>query len=77
MQMCSWIVDLTYFTFKLYCVSIEVDFCFELQKGRLCNSNLGGLKLSVNIANPCSKLLYKEVREVVYIKYQGSIINLD
>ena len=38
-------------------------FCFGLQQGRLCNSNLSGLKLSVNIANPCSKLLCTEVRE--------------
>ena len=33
-------------------------------KGRLCNSDLSRLNLSVNIANPCSKLLCTEVREV-------------
>ena len=37
---------------------------FGLQQGRLCNSDLSGLKLSVNIANPCSKLLCTEVKEV-------------
>ena len=30
-------------------------------------SDLSGLKLSVNIANACSKLLYTEVREVYQI----------
>ena len=29
----------------------------------MCKTDLSGLKLSVNIANPCSKLLYTEVRE--------------
>ena len=37
--------------------TIEVDFSFGLQQGKLCNSDLSGLKLSVNIVNPCSKLL--------------------
>ena len=49
---------------ELHCVSIEVDFCFGLQKGRLCKTDLSGLKLSVSIANPCSKLLYVEVKEI-------------
>ena len=60
---------------KLYCevllkswnyivVSIEVDFCFGLQQERLCKTDLSGLKLSVSIANPCSKLLCTEVKEV-------------
>ena len=39
----------------------------DFSKGGLCNSDLSGLKLSVNIANPCSKLLYTEVREVYQI----------
>ena len=34
---------------------------------RLCNSDLSELKLSVNTANPCSKLLCTEVREVYQI----------
>ena len=34
---------------------------------RLCNADLSGLKLSVNIANPCSKILCTEVREVYQI----------
>ena len=79
-QMCCWIVDLTYLTLwlicalnyivsatevmELYCVSIEVDFCFGLQQERLCRTDLSGLKLSVSIANPCSILLCTEVKEV-------------
>ena len=55
---------------ELCCVSIEVDFCFGLQKERLCKTDLSGLKLSVSIANLCSKLLYTEVKEK-YIKYLG------
>ena len=42
-----------------YCIT----FYFGLQQGRLCKTDLSGLKLSVNIANPCSKLLCTEVRE--------------
>ena len=49
---------------ELCCVSIEVDFGFGLQQERLCKTDLSGLKLSVSIANPCSKLLCTEVREV-------------
>ena len=78
MQMCCWIVDLTYSTLwlicalnyiatevmELCCVSIEVDFCFGLQQERLWETDLSGLKLSVNIANPCSELLCTEVKEV-------------
>ena len=44
------------------CVTSDLDF----NKGRLCNSDLSGL-LSINIANPCSKLLCTEVREVYEI----------
>ena len=47
---------------ELYCVSIEVDFCFGLQQGRLCNSDSSGLNLSVKVTNPCSKFLCTEVR---------------
>ena len=42
---------------ELYCVSIEVDFCFGLQQERLCKTDLSGLKLSVKVTNPCSKFL--------------------
>ena len=52
---------------KSYCVSIEVDFYFGCQQGRLCKTDLSGLKLSVSITNPCSKLLCTEVREVYRI----------
>ena len=45
----------------LLLLSIEVDFCFGLQKERLCKTDLSGLKLSVSIANPRSKLLTTEV----------------
>ena len=38
-------------------------FYFGLQQERLCKTDLSGLKFSVNIANPCSKLLCTEVRE--------------
>ena len=48
-----------------YVVSIEVDFCFGLQQERLCKTDLSGLKLSVSIANPCSKLLCTEVKGIV------------
>ena len=50
---------------ELYCVSIEVDFCFGLQQERLCRTDLSGLKLSVSIANSCSKLLHAEVKGIV------------
>ena len=53
---------------ELYCVSIEVDFCFGLQQERLCKTDLSGLKLSVSIANPHSKLLTTEVK--------GSVLNI-
>ena len=53
---------------ELYCVSIEVDFCFGLQQERLCRTDLSGLKLSVSIANPRSKLLITEVK--------GSVLNI-
>ena len=49
---------------ELYCVSVEVDFCFGLQQDRLCTTDLSGLNLSVDIANPCSELLGTEVKEV-------------
>ena len=47
---------------ELYCVSIEVDFCFGPQRDRLCKTDMSGLKLSVSIANPRSKLLTTEVK---------------
>ena len=53
---------------ELYCVSIEVDFCFGFQQERLCKTDLSGLKLSVSIANPRSKLLTTEVK--------GSVLNI-
>ena len=34
---------------------------------RLCRTDLSGLKLSVNIANPCSKLLCTEVKGLYQI----------
>ena len=37
---------------------------FGLQQERLCKTDLSGLKLSVSIADACSKLLCTEVREV-------------
>ena len=37
-------------------------FYFGLQQQRLCKTDLSGLKLSVNIANPHSKLLCTEVK---------------
>ena len=40
---------------------------FGLQQERLCKTDLSGLKLSVSIANPCSKLLCTEVRQVYQI----------
>ena len=49
---------------ELYCVSVEVDFCFGLQQERLCKTDLSGLKLSVSITNLRSKLLCTEVKEV-------------
>ena len=49
---------------EVYCISIEVDFCFGLQQERLHKTDLSGLKLSVSITNPCSELLCTEVKEV-------------
>ena len=49
---------------ELYCVSIEVDFCFGLQQERLSKTDLSGLKLSVSITSPCSKLLCTEVYQL-------------
>ena len=46
---------------KRNCMALLCHFWFGLQQGRLCNSDFSGLKLSVNIANPCSKLLCTEV----------------
>ena len=43
------------------------DFCFGLQQERLCKTDLSGLKLSVSIAKPCSKLLCTEVRQVYQV----------
>ena len=34
----------------------------DFQQERLCKTDLSGLKLSVSIADPCSKLLHTEVR---------------
>ena len=48
-------------------MALLCHFWFGLQQGRLCNSDLSGLKLYVNIANPCSKLLCTEVRGVSQI----------
>ena len=42
-----------------------VHFCFGLQQERLCKTDLSGLKLSVSIANQCSKLLCTEVKGIV------------
>ena len=58
---------------KLYCVSIEVDFCFGLQQERLCKIDLSGLKLSVSIANPCSKLLCTEVKGLYQISRKQTL----
>ena len=44
-----------------YIVYLLMDFCFGLQQGRLCNSDLSGLKLSVKVTNPCSNFLCTEV----------------
>ena len=52
---------------ELCCVSIEVDFYFGLQKKRLCKTDLSRLKLSVSIANLCSKLLCTEVKGLYQI----------
>ena len=49
---------------ELYCVSIEVDLCFGLQQEMLCKTDLSGLKFSVSIANPRSKLLCTEVKGI-------------
>ena len=36
----------------------------DFNKRGWCKTDLSGLKLSVNIANPCSKLLCTEVKEI-------------
>ena len=43
-----------------YRVTSALDF-----NKRLCKTDLSGLKLSVSIANPCSKLLPTEVKGIV------------
>ena len=45
-------------------MALPHHFCFGLQQEGLCKTDLSGLKLSINITNPCSKLLCIEVREV-------------
>ena len=45
------------------CITSDLDF----NKIGCVMQILSGLKLSVNIANPCSKLLCTEVREVFQI----------
>ena len=47
-------------------------FCFGLQQERLCKTDLSGLKLSVSIANPCSKLSTGYRSERDHIKHLGS-----
>ena len=39
-------------------------FCIGLQQGRLCKTDLSGLKLSVNIANPCYLYLFVLVQGI-------------
>ena len=46
-------------------MALPCHFCFGLQQERLCKTDLSGLKLSVSIANPCSKLLCTEVKGIV------------
>ena len=55
---------------KLYCVSMEVDFWFGLQQGRLCNSDLSGLKLPVIL--PTHALNYSVQKWEKCIKYLRS-----
>ena len=63
---------------ELCCVSIEVDFCFGLQKERLCKTDLSGLKLSVSIANPCSKItVYRSERSVSIFRNQTLVLGLE
>ena len=65
---------------ELCCVdlSIEVDFCFGLQQERLHKTDLSGLKLSVSIANPCSKLLCTEGKGLYQIfRNQTLVLGLE
>ena len=55
---CGWQIDSIRNSVVLLC-----HFCFGLQQERVCKKDLSGIKLSVNIANPWSKLLCTEVRE--------------
>ena len=76
MQMGCWIVDsIANLCSKLYyevllksgnyiVYLLKWTSNLDCNKRWLCNSDLSGLKLSVNIANPCSKPLCTEVREV-------------
>ena len=43
---------------------LKLTSTLDFQQERLCKTDLRGLKLSVSIANPCSKLLCTEVKEV-------------
>ena len=64
---------------ELYCVSIEVDFCFGLQQQRLCKTDLSGLISLLVLPDPCSKLLCTEVKGVVKkcIWESGILVTLD
>ena len=63
-NLCSKLYCEVLLKLELYCLSIEVDFCFGLQQQGLCKTDLSGLKLSVSIANPCSKLRCTKVKEM-------------
>ena len=50
------------------CITSVLDF-----NKRLCKTDLSGLKLSVNIANPCSKLLCTEVKRIVSVSRKQTL----
>ena len=53
---------------ELYCVSIEVDFCFGLQQERLCKTDLSELKLSVSIAPLWTEFLTHATENITFPK---------
>ena len=57
---------------------LAAHFCFGLQQERLCKTDLSGLKLSVSIDNPCSKLLCTEVKGLYQIfRNQTLVLGLE
>ena len=56
---------------KLFCVSIEVDFCFGLQQERLCKTDLSGTTV---MQQTCSTLNFTCCKTLVLIASFSNIV---